>query len=133
MPSVQFSNSPFSIIASKYMKTKWIFCEFSISVLPRQCRASSGTQIIAEKPHPSKYCDLLSHSSDQISLTFAFNLYARFRLAHIVFCIDLIQNMNKNEYFNFQSVLGLESTCSNGNPTTTIIISMRLSSSSFLS
>ena len=74
---------PFSIIDSKYMKTKWIFCGFSNSVLPRQCRASSGTQIIAEKPHPSKYCDLLSHSSDQISLTFAYNLYARFRLAHL--------------------------------------------------
>ena len=75
---------PFSThLDSKCMKTKWIFCEFSNSVLPRQCRASSGTQIIAEKPHPSKYCDLLSHSSDQISLTFAYNLYARFRLAHL--------------------------------------------------
>ena len=68
---------------SKYMKAKWIFCEFSNSFLPRQCRASSGTQIIAEKPHPSKYCDLLSHSSDQISLTFAYNLYARSRLAYL--------------------------------------------------
>ena len=48
--------------------------------------ACSGTQIIAVISHPSKYCDLFSHSSSQISLGHLVTIYVQpsFRRTHFL-------------------------------------------------